>query len=354
MAKTEGEALVRKALDELARFLSEADAPRVWGQRLGAEEIRWVTITPDIAEANAYELEIETAREVRRFGGAKETTRKDPQSLGFAEKTPRAQPSLPLFSHWAHRPRGLRAFAAERLGTHGIRRGAALEDKRQLPVREVIEKLKSGKLSEEEKRKLIIEAEALEFDGEQAQELNSLLRSFIEQYRDSNKPDDLVAVASAIRKYVATMRMEDLASVAMLLDVGHNGAVPLEVELELAKMLVRKLIANPPERADAEPELADHLMDMARTYLSPRMLSRDKYGAVAVNAVFALLLLRSRHAEDLVGILAKLDIPWFTQLVARRALRVRQAFGGGFSREQCERYLQCFDALDRQVAAHRA
>jgi len=170
---------------------------------------------------------------------------------------------------------------------------------------------------------MVIEAEVLPFAPDERSRLNVVLRRFIEDHRNSDDPEDLVAVASAIRKYVATMHGGDLGDLAVLLASDQNATVPLEVELEVAKTLVRKLTSQPPEEPDSEPELGDRLMELASTYLNARLLSREKYGAVALNVVLALLLLRSRHVADLLRLLSNLRVPWFTQLVVRRASRVR-------------------------------
>ncbi|HUY32642.1 MAG TPA: hypothetical protein VMV69_07650 [Pirellulales bacterium] len=60
-------------------------------------------------------------------------------------------------------------------------------------------------------------------------------------------------------------------------------------------------------------------MDLARAYLNDRLLVRDKYSAVALNAVLGLLLLRSHHVAELFDRLAMLHQRWFVELAARRA-----------------------------------
>lgn len=214
----------------------------------------------------------------------------------------------------------------------------------------VLAALTDATTSRQVRRRMVIEAEVLHFAPSERNELNAVLRRFIEDYRNSDDPEDLVAVASAIRKYVATMNRDDVGTLAVLLATDQNATVPLEVELEVAKTLVRKLTAHPPEEPDSEPELGDRLADMTEAYLNARLLSREKYGAVALNAVLALLILRSRRMADLLPVLKELRVPWFTQLLVRRAARLRNDLSRRFSQVQAERYLESLNAMCDELA----
>ena len=200
-----------------------------------------------------------------------------------------------------------------------------------------------------ERRRMVIEAEVLPFRPEEREQLNPILCRFIEEFRNSDDPEDLVAVASAIRKYVATMDPDSLGSLGVLLTADQNATVPLEVELEVAKTLVRKLVSDPREEPDSEPELGDCLMEMAGTYLNARLLSREKYGAAALNAVLALLLLRSRHVAALLRILSELPVPWFRQLVVRRAARIQSEISQRLPKDRAERCLECINLLCNEL-----
>jgi hypothetical protein len=175
-----------------------------------------------------------------------------------------------------------------------------------------------------DRRRAVIDAEVVSFPSGEAGRLKAILLQFIREVRNSDNPADLVAVGSAVRKFVAMMDEDDLPSLAVLLDADHNVTVPVEVELEVTKTLVRWLAVHPPERTDAEPGLADCLCDLADTYLKPRMLAREKFGAVALNAVLALFLLRSSYTNHVLKSLKGLRVAWFTELVARRAGQIRR------------------------------
>jgi len=218
----------------------------------------------------------------------------------------------------------------------------------------LLSKMAPQNTSREERRRAVIEAEVVSFPPGQVGTLNHLLRQFIEQYRNSDDQQDLVAVGSAIRKYVTTMSRDGLSALAILLDAEHNATVPIEVELEVAKTLVRTLVQKPPEESDSEPELADRLHEIVNAYLNPRLLSRDKVGAVTLNAILALCLLRTRHTGALQKSLADFRASWFTELVLRRASHIRNSLLQTFPKERAERYAEHLVALNRESASNEA
>ena len=190
--------------------------------------------------------------------------------------------------------------------------------------RAIVESLRRPDLEHEERRKLILKAEVLPFRGQHAAALVPLLRQFIETYRESNVPADLVAVGSAIRNYVATAASDDaFEAAASLLKAQGRLPIPIELEVEVTKMVVRKLTANPPMERDQYTELALRLEELVDAYARPRFLAREKYGAVALNAVLGLVLTRSGRDAEVLERMRTLDVPWFQQLLARRAARLR-------------------------------
>jgi len=194
----------------------------------------------------------------------------------------------------------------------------------ELRCKAVVTSLKRHDLGHKERRKLILEAEVLPFRGRHAAELTPLLRRFIEEYRESDDPADLVAVGSAIRNYVATAPVHDaLEASASLLNAEGEMEIPIELEVEVTKMVVRKLTANPPEQRDLYPELALQLEELIDIYARPRLLPREKYGAVALNAILGLVLSRSGRDAEVVETMRALDVAWFQQLLARYAARLR-------------------------------
>jgi hypothetical protein len=184
----------------------------------------------------------------------------------------------------------------------------------------IVEALQRPDLGQDERRKLILEAEVLPFRGQLAAALVPLLRRFIEACRESNVPADLVAVASAIRNYVATAATEEAFEAAASLLKAHGRLpIPLELEVEVTKMVVRKLTVNPPAERGRYPELAARLDELVDAYAKPRFLAREKFGAVALNAVLGLVLTRSGPDQEVVKRMRALEVGWFQQLLARRA-----------------------------------
>jgi hypothetical protein len=215
----------------------------------------------------------------------------------------------------------------------------------ELAAEEVLKRLQGESLGPVERRRLIIEAEVLPFESAQKADLCAILRGFIEQYRNSQDPIDLVAVGSAIRKLVANLPSGDMATVVTLLDAGHHVALPVEVELEVTKSIVRKLTADPAPDAQRLMGLSDCLMDLARAYLRDRILLREKYAAVALNVVLALLLLGGDYQAELVALLRGLRLTWFPELVARRAVRLKKEILRRSSTEAGARVSQTLDEV---------
>jgi hypothetical protein len=189
----------------------------------------------------------------------------------------------------------------------------------------IVEALNRPDLALEERRKLILHAEVLPFRGQDAAALAPLLRQFIETYRQSNDPADLVAVGSAIRNYIATATVgEAFEAAASLLKAPERLPLPIELEVEITKMVVRKLTASPPAERDQHNELALRLEELVDAYARPRLLTRAQYGAVALNAALALVLTRSGGDVELVDRMSALGVGWFQELLARRAARLRE------------------------------
>ncbi len=325
----------------------------VWRTPRDREEIRSGAIMPDEAVPGRYLVEANTAQGLRKFCQARELTPTDPQSEGGPRRLKPRRRSAELM--WGSVP----------ISTVFIVRGGMSPppDRPQAPApieqdppttQEILAGLRRDDLSPEEKRRLVIEAEVLPFDPGQVDDLKVLLRKYIEQGRDSDLPADLIAVTSAIRKYVAIIDRDELRSVGFLLDAGHRAPVPLEIELEVAKMVVRKLTANPPENPDPDPLLAARLMELARAYLNDRLLPREKYGAVALNSVLSLVLLRSSQLGVLFDLLRGIRLSWFKQLVARRARRLQQELSRRLPEDRCKPHVDGLDSLIRVLQQQTA
>lgn len=309
------------------------------------QEIRSGAIIQDPDTPDCYLIDANTAQGFRRFRYAQEVNKDDAQS----EEGPLTFKCV-VFEKKFRYPREV--FRWPRIREGGPRRRPdETEPKKDVITPDVlIRKIVSETASHEEKRRAVIESEVVAFPPESVGTLNRLLYLFVKQYRDSDDQQDIVAVGSAIRKYVATMDRADLSALAILLDAEHNATVPIEVELEVAKTLVRKLVQSPPDEPNVEPQLADRLYEIVKLYLNPRLLSRDKFAAVALNAILSLCLLRSSHADEVRQALKELPVSWFSELVLRRASQIQKTLYGKLPTKQAARCAEQLAALNGETA----
>jgi hypothetical protein len=152
------------------------------------------------------------------------------------------------------------------------------------------------------KASLICDVETFTFDARQREDVSAILWDYITTHRDSTNREILVAVGSAIRKHVAMLDVNRLEEIAPFLEAGHRAALPLSLELEIAKMIYRKFEANPPPQPDSQPLLMMRLMEMAQTYAAPRLILREKYATVAALSIAAIVSLRSSAAGDAIQV----------------------------------------------------
>jgi len=163
--------------------------------------------------------------------------------------------------------------------------------------------------------RLLCTIELARFTPPQREVLLPLLWQYILDHRKSNDRDELVGVAAAVRKYIAIMPMGRMGELAALLETGHRSPLPIELEIEVAKMVYRNFEVHPPVVGDPQPELAQRLWEMACAYIDPRILLRDKYSAVTSLAIEAIVSMRSRLAEDAWRAAIACPYRWFAELV---------------------------------------
>jgi hypothetical protein len=161
----------------------------------------------------------------------------------------------------------------------------------------------------------ICEAEFVRFDSGQLAILMPILWKYIIDHRKSNSPDELAAVGSAIRKYIAIMPMDRMGELSVLLAPANHEPLPLALELEVSKMIYRNFEVYPPSKLDSQPELALRLWEMVQAYVNPRILLRDKHSAVASLAIEALVSMRSKMAFDAWRAALDCAYQWFGEMV---------------------------------------
>lgn len=195
----------------------------------------------------------------------------------------------------------------------------------------------------------ICDAETIRFQPAQRERLAITLWNFILGHRDNVRADVLVAVGAAIRKYVAMLSNDRIGEITTLLETGHRAMLPLDLELEVVKMVYRKFEANPPAKADPQPELAERLWEMAQDYMRPRIILRDKHATVASLSIEAIVAMRSQFAKEAVAAALRSPFPWFGEMVADNLKRLlgRWQTKDSQAADWCARLLQ--EALDFQV-----
>ena len=163
---------------------------------------------------------------------------------------------------------------------------------------------------------LLCQVELTRFDPTQRKAVLPLLWQYILDHRNSNDRNELVAVGAAIRKYIAIMPMDRLGELAVLLETGHRSPLPIDLEIEVAKMICRNFEVLPPVVADPHPELAKRFWEMVQAYINPRVLLRDKCSAATSLAIEAIVSMRSPLAEQACQAANACPYRWFAELVS--------------------------------------
>jgi len=143
-----------------------------------------------------------------------------------------------------------------------------------------------------------------------------LLWQYILDHRNSNDRNELVAVGAAIRKYIAIMPMDRMGELTVLLETGHRAPLPIDLEIEVAKMVYRNFEVYPPDLPDPHPELARRLWEMVQAYINPRVLLRDKHSAATSLAIEAIVSMRCSLAEQACQAANACPYRWFSELVS--------------------------------------
>ena len=129
----------------------------------------------------------------------------------------------------------------------------------ELSARDILIRLADPDTPRAARQQLVCEAELRRFSQPERETLLELLWRYILDHRDSNDPEELVAVGSAIRKFAAIMPMDRMEDLAVLIEPGHHAPPAIELELELAKMVYRNYEVYPPSEADQESRLTVEL-----------------------------------------------------------------------------------------------
>jgi len=150
-----------------------------------------------------------------------------------------------------------------------------------------------------------------------------LLVDFIKKHRSTNSQKILIAVGAAIRKVLLNLPSSDVEIAVDLIKSEGSLAVPIGVELEVAKMVVQRVVEDPSINALQFPELADAMLGNARLYSTAKMVNREFYNATALNSVLACLLMQHADSQSLCTEVVKCSPSWFSRLCSNRLKRIR-------------------------------
>ena len=164
-------------------------------------------------------------------------------------------------------------------------------------------------------RSLLCIIELTRFLPSQHQVLLPLLWQYIIEHRNSNDREELVSVAASIRKYIAIMPMNEMGKLVSLLDTGNRSPLPIDLEIEVAKMVYRNFAVHPPVVEDPQPELAQRFWEMVQAYINPYVLLRDKNSAVTSLAIEAIVSMRSPLEESAWRAAITCPYHWFGELI---------------------------------------
>lgn len=165
-----------------------------------------------------------------------------------------------------------------------------------------------------------IQSTAIPFD--KLAQTVELLVSFIEKHRNTNSQKVLIAVGAAIRKVLLNIADEQLGLAAELMKSAGSLEVPIEVELEVAKMVVHRFRYAPSTSTEGLSDLADLLLENARVYSTAKLVNREYYGATALNSVLSIVLMRHKEASALIEHVEAVSADWFVELVKNRLRRI--------------------------------
>ena len=149
------------------------------------------------------------------------------------------------------------------------------------------------------------------------------LVEFIKKHRGTNSQKILIAVGAAIRKVLLNLPSSDVEIAVDLIKSEGSLAVPIGVELEVAKMVVQRVVEDPSINALQFPELADAMLGNARLYSTAKMVNREFYNATALNSVLACLLMQHADSQSLCTEVVKCSPSWFSRLCSNRLKRIR-------------------------------
>ena len=162
-------------------------------------------------------------------------------------------------------------------------------------------------------REMIVIAEDVSFTVAESKQLAPWFLDFAQKHRDSNDPQDVAAVWSAIRTGASMLRTDLADRLLPLLKPGHS----IETSLVTVKMVGRIFEAQPPAQIDKHPVLAEEVLQIAKSQLNGYSITISKSAAMAQLAIYALAAMASSKIYGIIEDVQRLHVAWFTQQTLR-------------------------------------
>lgn len=158
-------------------------------------------------------------------------------------------------------------------------------------------------------------AETVAFEKADLRKWLDALYDFIKKERFCKTARLKVAVGSAARKYAMNMTEDDFESYSDLFDT----ALSDEIVLELAKGVFWRLKFYRFDKR-SYPRLIKSLSEVVKKYTHPDLFVSTNSGAIALNAITALVILHTVSSDvDNAKLVIRGDYPeWFADLISHR------------------------------------
>lgn len=169
-------------------------------------------------------------------------------------------------------------------------------------------------------RQMLLEAEDRDFSDDFNLRLAPWLLDFVKKLRDSQNPEDRVAVLSALRTGASLLSPEKIDDLLPFLEPGFA----IETSRVAIKMVGRIFEAYPPQVRDAHPRMAIELHKILGTLLNPHVLEIPAVAAKAQLAIYALAAMASSHVLRAIDDVNSLKLSWFSQRTKRKLEELRR------------------------------
>jgi hypothetical protein len=192
----------------------------------------------------------------------------------------------------------------------------------------IVKQLGDSEIPNSWRRTIILLSEDVQFTGVERTSAATLLRKFAETNRDSNDPEDVPPVLSALRSYASIASLQSLPTLVDYLNSDHR----VNTMLTAIKCVIHVLEVNPPTHIDSMPEVASKVTEVAKVFLHPLVLPQGSNAAIAVNATVASAALAASGSAQLIEDVRLLNKPWIADVLRDRLLRLYQSWSMASSR----------------------